>query len=953
MPLNPIPGSVNPSATFPMPHEATSPPPTESAPTSPEVEEHNTPGPTVDAEQLRDFMQFLADNKGTLDVNANGLDYQDIESSEAPEIAKLDQATFDLLAQSDANPTDGLFDADTAATPQAIALNAQAQAALAPDASQAQKDSALSDIKATQEALGPVIDDAQATIDAFKQKLDDSMGDLTDTQALDAAWTKVCGTYQPQTSDDNLFQVVDGIESGLPDAEKERLAPYFEHIQNALNDLSDDEISGLAEAFATRNLAQGMLTGTENLEGVLTGATDAASTDEAGNAPMANAYLDAQIGQFGMPLTSDYLLAGMVRSGQIANPDAMSEAEQASLQSFETQLAEKGADGVSDDFSQALAYAGGYLKDTDSTLKSQGDLTDADAEKALSQRIRWELGYETTPDKVDEQNIDVMAALAGGDDTQDATLLAYSSVANQIRAEHPELLDKYYTTEARVMNYSFSAVEEATGWEDPSSDIEISAEDSAHLNRFIQDNQLDMTRDEDRQRVEDEFRTLYVSREYPNDAGLADKVRDLVELDIKDNPNPSVGQSANLEILTAASMQANRAFNADGSPVIADPYARAAQLGQRMSYTVDQDGKPSLTLSDPKNMSDKEAKEGGFNGSDTPIKNLNDLIVESVEALQKMRDEINPDSEGPLPAGAELALGLACPVAGIIYSAFNKPEFTPKQAWAHDYLEAQGRSTQTLDELKGKADEAWRKGLLTDIGITLGSVVVAAVPAASAAMRAGASGWRVGMKAAAAVVTDLVDGTGGLLTSSASTAGKAFMRNISDVLPAPSTLAPNSEGLRLGQDPIMRNIADVLPAPSTLTPNSEGLRLGQDPIKMDEAQQAKVVWGQDAYYPDLGSVEIDGTTFATAKTQDGIIIGQADGKDRFRATDTDGGFIGFYNKAENGEYFRGGLKGGAGEEKTITFNGAEVSGTKTPDDRIFASSAGEPFYQTSDGWLKA
>ena len=361
-------------------------------------------------------------------------------------------------------------------------------------------------------------------------------------------------------------------------------------------------------------------------------------------------------------------------------------------------------------------------------------------------------------------------------------------------------------------------------------------------------------------------------------------------------------------------------------------------------------------------------------------------------------------------AGSILAGIFTLGIANLAYTGANKPEYSPLQNFVLGKLQESNRSTDLLDKAMSIAHEDWVNAMWAAGGEVWASFATVFAPGAGVIGNAVGTAARAAVSSAESVVSNLtragiatlhqmIDPIGLLgmarwakdsIPSALAATGTAIANLFGENSPVtaalnklfsratqtsdPSELQPllsaaeealkKAGPLNADQSNILNQVQktkDTLQRGSEAQGKLQGSRLGSDnislgqpPVSLNETQTASITWGKDPFHPELGSVVIDGKTFSVAETVDGKnIIGTPDGSGRFRATDTDGRFLGLYYKAENGKYFRGGLKGGEGQETTITFNGAEVQGAKLHDSRLFESNDGKTFYQTSDGWLKA
>ena len=982
------------------------------------------------------LFQALESNQKWLDLDGNGLlsreefnsrkAFDAISKTDQQALAQLDDSAFEAIGLADASQADGGIDLRQGP---AVALKLQTDAALMPGASQAVREQALQSVRESSQGLKDKQAEVQAgPIDGFYQGLLAAKGEVAE-QDVEQAWQHVLGTFNPEKESTSIYDAVRGIQSGLPTVEQQRLAPAFDVILERLTAVGDSGRGELAQAMATLNLCANARDQLDRLEKALTN-PQALDTSAPSGDLRATAFLEAQIAAYSAPRPSDYLLAALVRSGRVADPEQLSQPDQDLLNGLGHILAEKGPEGAPADLREAAQFAAQYLGEHDPLLKGQG------ADKilsALADRLGWELGYKTTPDNVDENNLDVMSLLAGETPDETATLFYYSSVANQIRQEHPELLKQHYSTEAWLQQYgSFKAKLHNDGWEGGSpDDIELNDDDRAFLYQYIADHQLNIDNGDDVQQLENGFRDYYTAKyaQY-RDAGSA------IELEFAKNMNAGVGQSGNLEILSAASQQANRQFDANGKPLVSDPYARAAQLARRLECseyrhtfsakeestgsenygdeTLELSAEDEAFLNDyitshkldlgneddrnrledafrehhypddesfrrfvhldvsvipegeagipkfgmrnpaPAGVSDRQAQQEKSVGGQ-PLKDLGGLLEESTKKLAKL-SENGISIEDTENTGLSMALWLTFPPAGLLYSLLHKPGLSNRQQVIKDWLQAHGRSTDTLEHSLGMAEDQWRTQLITDVGVSAAMIATFAVTAGAgsalaAAEKGAAAAASAATKGAAATAAGAarVPATS-LLSTAAKTAARVsleanFLLAPSDVsalarsayeaagkaLPKVSSYSTDQVATAAGKAPEPGSTSataplkdttqawkESIPPSSVLTPD-ELNRL--DPKQTQWVTIKRVVDEQGTTEPtrleirrvDLGPAG----TFDVIKTEGGQDVIGHYRSGTFQVANRDGSSGSILIPTQHGTWIRGGLKGGGPGKKPV------------------------------------
>ena len=771
---------------------------------SPAQLETATPQPGSD--EFTTYFQYLNDNRQNFAGEDGKYSEAEIHALEAqagaslpPGFGTIDPRLFVLLAASDADASDNLIDPATLLEPKLIAAINLADAAFLPGASQQSQEDARTTLDAAIQSLQDIRGEASnGMIADFHNRLLAKLGEAPDAGALEEAWAHVLGTFNPEKEGAAINDVIRAIQSGLPQADQERLAGDFDTIITTLNEATPEDRQKLAGAIAQGNISGEII---DQLQGLRTALDNPAAVAGVGGQAdgVATNFLEAQIVSYGAPLPSEYLIAGLVRSGQIADPLALTDQDNALINEFSVALAERGSASVDPKFSDALGYAAEYLSSYDSVLKGQA--TDASAQ-ALGQRLRWELGYEVTPDGVEEQNIDYMAVLSG-----DPSLVALSSVANQIRAENPELLQQLLTSDAWMQTYTFTAQDRFPSQGDvPESvtDLELSDEDQQFLRGYVREHQLDLTLPEHQQQLQDALRQRLL-----DSGAITDLDWDYTELNVGTGVDASVGQMSNLGLLALASQAANRAFGADGRPLVMDPEARAAQVARRAQvgdfayqfgaswgpdpdsgvtvnhdfeaweleflawYTKDKGldlttdaGKSALQDAfraelkahgwDPLDADSLGLDIGEPQGdlvtfadvpavSDKEAKahllfngqqvSLDGLIAGAQDIAQKMGQGVAIEEGDP----GSLAANLLIPGYGLLHALENKPSLSARQEWVRNKLEQFGRSTDTLDHMLSLSMDQWSaevKSAAISLGVEF--VAIAGFAGAGVALEAGA-----------------------------------------------------------------------------------------------------------------------------------------------------------------------------------------------------------------------
>ena len=787
------------------------------------------------SDEIAACLQFLKDNRQKFAGDDGKYSEDEIRAIQAQAGVSLparfdaiDPRLFGLLASSDAHADDNLIDPSTPLEPKLIAAVNLADLALLPGASQELQQQARDTLDAAIKTLQGLKNEAtqgpNSKVVDFHSRFLAKLGGAPDpaaTAALDEAWAHVLGTFNPETEGAAINDVIRAIESGLPKADQQRLGGAFDTLIDTLNEASAEDRKQLASDIAQGNTCGKIIDQLQPLRTALD--NPAALADVAGPTDgVATHFLEAKVSTYGAPLPSEYLLAGLVRSGQIADPLTLTEQDKALLAEFSNALAEGGSAGVDPKFSAALGHASQYLSAYDSAFKGQPAEASA---KALGQRLRWELGYETTPDGVEDQNIDYMAVLSG-----DPSLAALSSVANQIRAENPELLKQLLTSDAWMQTYRFTTMQRSCEQDGINGDVvEVTGGDEQFLRSYILDHQLDLTLPEHKAQLQQAWRAHLV------EAGRMNQLdSEYEDLNIVTNADGSVGQMSNLSLLALTSRMANRAFGADGRPLIRDPQARAAQFAQRVQMgdftfafnahivmsnaTEGYDNEPyDLTPEDSQFLLDyvktnkldlttdagKKALQDAlhthlrdtgigyadsvildigepqgdllsFNqappGSDREAKShllsngqpvsLDALISGANDVAKKMAEGIAIEEGDP----GSLAANLLIPGYGLVHALQNKPALTERQEWIKAKLEQFGRSTDTLDHMLSLSMDQW-KGEVKSNAIMLGVelLAIAGLGAVGAASSAGAQAVSAVGRLGRAVVRGLSEAAIGLV----------------------------------------------------------------------------------------------------------------------------------------------------------------------------------------------
>ena len=292
-----------------------------------------------------------------------------------------------------------------------------------------------------------------------------------------------------------------------------------------------------------------------------------------------NKFLWDQIIQHGNPLPSDFLLASLTASGQIADPNALSPEEQKTLTELQQKLCTKGFESLSEGEKAVVQRAATQLLKVDDSLGVPAGAVPTPEQlgagvTALTNRLGYETGHTPVASGVEAKNFDYQSLLGGGTGADQLSLFAYNSVANQVKAGSGSLgqTDQIGTIYVPCLQQE----DRETGGDDtyqliPGETKALSAEQQAFVTEWTQAHGP-LTADNVGQLTTD------LAVKFPLEAGWSFQTQQIAD--------PWVGQRENLGTLQSQEQQAYREWNPDGTPKVASPTHRAQALAQEMQAFV-------------------------------------------------------------------------------------------------------------------------------------------------------------------------------------------------------------------------------------------------------------------------------------------------------------------------------------------------------------------------------
>ena len=298
-----------------------------------------------------------------------------------------------------------------------------------------------------------------------------------------------------------------------------------------------------------------------------------------------NKFLWDQIIQHGNPLPSDFLLASLTASGQIADPNALSPEEQKTLTDLQQKLCHKtkGFDSLSEDEKAVVQRAATHLLKADDSL---GGLA-ADAVPTpeqlsagittLTNRLGYELGLtyklglKPVASGVKPENLDHQSLLISSTGSDQSTSFALNSVANQLKVDATGSLgqtDKLGTIYVPYLKQADKEVFDSEEWKQvPGETKVLNAEQEAFVAQWTQAHGP-ITADNVGQL------TAALAEKFKPEAGWSFETKQVAD--------DWVGQRENISILADQEQQAYREWNPDGTPKVASPTHRAQALAQEL-----------------------------------------------------------------------------------------------------------------------------------------------------------------------------------------------------------------------------------------------------------------------------------------------------------------------------------------------------------------------------------
>lgn len=349
-----------------------------------------------------------------------------------------------------------------------------------------------------------------------------------------------------------------------------------------------------------------------------------------------NKHLVDQIAYYGNPLPSDFLLSSLTASGQIADPSALTPDEQKKLADLSQKLCTSGFDSLTLDEKTVVQRAATNLLRLDSSLGGLAAGTEPTPDQlstaitTLTQRIGYETGTTPVASGVDPKNFDYQSLLGGGTGSDQLSLFAYNSVANQVKAEAGSLgqTDQIGTIYVPYLQQERSNGGLLGGTTDGAEEP-MSAEQQAFVDEWTQTNGP-ITSDNVGQLTTD------LAAKFPPEAGWSFQTKQI--------SNPWVGQLENLGTLQGQANQAYRDWNANGTPKVISPTHRAQALIQELQAKQQAFAGAVSTLNDPKAWAIMDYLEGksydwknDFFG-DSGLGKLADLSPDSPEWDQLAND---------------------------------------------------------------------------------------------------------------------------------------------------------------------------------------------------------------------------------------------------------------------------------------------------------------------------
>ena len=334
-------------------------------------------------------------------------------------------------------------------------------------------------------------------------------------------------------------------------------------------------------------------------------------TDGAGNGSIdfgvlaGNQYLVNQIARYGNPVPSDFLLASLSASGQIADPNALTLDEQKKLADLEQKLCTSGFDSLTPDEQTVVQRAATNLLRLDSSLGGLAAGTAPMAEQlstaitTLTNRIGYETGHTPVASGVDPKNYDTLSLLAGGTGSDQLSTWAYNSVANQVKADTTGSLgqtDKIGTIylphlQQEEDSQAYTDVSDWGGPVSPPQTKPLSTEQQAFVADWMRTNGPITAENK-------ESLNQALSEKFPPEAGWSFQEKEVAD--------PWVGQRENVGTLQDQETKAYREWNADGTPKVASATHRAQALTQELQAFVG----AATTLNDPKAWASMDYLEG-------------------------------------------------------------------------------------------------------------------------------------------------------------------------------------------------------------------------------------------------------------------------------------------------------------------------------------------------------
>lgn len=196
----------------------------------------------------------------------------------------------------------------------------------------------------------------------------------------------------------------------------------------------------------------------------------------------------------GNPLPSDYVRAALASSGEIADPNKLTKAQEQRCQGLIDQWAHSGLEGLSAKDQALIKQATVNFLQVDGCLADRADLgegglTNVEIDvglEMLQQRVQAEAGMATP--SIPPKDLDYQSLLAGGSDSDRLNMFAHNSAANFLKAQQNNgSLGKTDTWATAYQPYISVVICAGGGMPTPEIKKPLSQEQQAFVDQWVAD----------------------------------------------------------------------------------------------------------------------------------------------------------------------------------------------------------------------------------------------------------------------------------------------------------------------------------------------------------------------------------------------------------------------------------------------------------------------------------